>query len=97
MSAISFRLGSLNGLGSTGTLPLRVRETVYSAYAEVRKWVGLRFLLHRNCLGVVSETCWMVSTTRKRLTESLDVQGELLLVFDQCIDLAAVWGDSTLG
>ena len=39
----------------------------------------------------------MVSTTRKRPTESLDVQGELLLVFDQCIDLAAVWGDGTLG
>ena len=39
----------------------------------------------------------MVCTTRKRLTESLDVQGELLLVFDQFKDLAAVWGDGTLG
>ena len=39
----------------------------------------------------------MVCTTRKRLTESLDVQGELLLIFDQFIDLAAVWGDGTPG
>jgi hypothetical protein len=39
----------------------------------------------------------MVGTTWKRLTESLDVQGELILVLDQVIDLEAVWGDGTLG
>ena len=32
-----------------------------------------------------------------KLTESLDVQGELIRVFDQVVDLAAVWGNGTLG
>lgn len=31
------------------------------------------------------------------LTESLDVQGELLLVLDERIDLESVWCGSTLG
>ena len=39
----------------------------------------------------------MVGTTRKWLTESLNVQGERLLVLDQVPDLAAVWGSGTLG
>jgi hypothetical protein len=33
----------------------------------------------------------------KQSNESLDVQGELILVLDQVIDLEAVWGDGTLG
>jgi len=67
----------MNGAGATGTLPLHVRETVYSAHTKVRKLVGLRRL--------------------KQSSESLDVQGEQILVLDQVIDLEAVWGDGTLG
>ena len=52
MSAISTPLGSLDGMGATGTLPLLVRETVYSAHTEERKLIGLRCFKQRSCLGV---------------------------------------------
>ena len=97
VSAISTPSGSLNGAGAARTLPLPVRETVYTANTKLRKWIALRGIKHGIYLGVNEPVGWLENLKTERLTESLDVQGELIRVLDQVIDLAAVRGDGTLG
>jgi len=83
-------------VGTARTLPLVVGETVNPANSEMRKRFTLTCSEHSICLEVNEPTEWQVQLER-RLTESLDVQGVLVLVLDQIVDLKAIWGRATWG